>query len=193
MVTYIRIVGRVWLLALSLHAAAAQTPDEHASRFRDFFAPAIGAWPVEVVDYDAAGKVEYRALQLRELRFSVGGRYVRESVLLRDARGRTMEGGVMLHGLDGQTGVVRTFGFWGMPTDGLFVTSRFATAGDALRLQGAGTDYPKGKPVKTRSDIGWDKGQLVWRSYHVDENGREYPDHVLTYQVAPVEVIRFSP
>lgn len=188
-----RVVALLALMAASVAPAYAQTAEENAARFRTFYAPAIGAWPAHVVDYDPAGVVEYEVLQLREFRLSVGGRYVRETVQLRDANGRTLEGGVVMHGLNGASGEVRTSGFWGAASDGLFLTSRMEAQGDALRIVGSGTDYPGGVATPVRSEMAWEGEHLVWRTYLTPANGDEYLDHQITYRVARVETLPVAP
>jgi hypothetical protein len=127
---------------------------------------------------------------MREFALAVGGAYIRETVQLRDARGWTIEGGLVLHGLNRQAGEVRTSGFWGSATDGLFVTSRLEPGANGLRLVGEGTDYPGGVATPVRSEIFWETPErLVWRTYLRPDGQAEYLDHVITYRVAAAPVI----
>lgn len=133
--------------------AAAQAQAQPIENFRALFVPLIGAWPVEVIDYDAEGRVEYQSLQLREFRFVAGGRQVRETLLMRDSVGRVVEGGMVLHGLNFESGEVSTWTFWGQDGDGLMGVSRFEGAGADLRLVGEGVTQFDGRPARVRSDF----------------------------------------
>lgn len=176
------------LSALLACAAPAQAQQSHIENLREMFVPLIGAWPVEVLDYDAAGNIEYQALQLRELRFVAGGRQLRETLLMRDSRGRVIEGGMVLHGLNFDTGEVSTWTFWGQASDGLMGVSRFEGSGEALRLVGEGTTQFEGRPARVHSEFRWENGALVWRTWLRPQGQREHLDHVITYRTSPTEI-----
>lgn len=175
-------------LVVSVAPAPAQAQQSHIENMRAMFVPVIGAWPVEVLDYDAAGNIEYQSLQLRELRFVAGGRQIRETLLMRDSRGRIIEGGMVLHGLNFDTGEVFTWTFWGQPSDGLMGVSRFEGSGEALRLVGEGTTEFEGRPARVRSEFRQENGALVWRTWLRPQGQREHLDHVITYRTSPTEI-----
>jgi hypothetical protein len=174
-----------WSLSLVASAIASthggaqpRDPGTVVRELRAFFAPLLGDVTVEVVDRDSAGREEYRAIQAREFSHTVGGRYIREVLIVsRDPR---HEGGVILHGAAGDT--IRTFNFWGAAADGLFVTWRFD---GPRRLVGSGTELVGGVAMPMRAELAWENDALVWRTWVRPVGRPEYLDHTLTYTRAP--------
>ena len=174
--------------------AASQAPAGQA-RFLDFFRPLVGTWPVHVLDVDAAGKVEYETTQLRDFRFTIGGTFVRETAIIRSAEGRQVEVGIHMWGYDRTTDRVLFHGFWNRTGERLsYGPHRIEGNGQAARLVGTmTTTEPDGTTVTMPSQLERKGDKLVWTTIGTRPDGSLYDDHVLTYAIAPVEVISAPP
>jgi hypothetical protein len=175
-------------IAVAVTAPAAAQEMAPIEKLRTLFVPLMGAARVEVIDYDVEGRIEYQSQQLREFRVVAGGRQIRETLLMRDSHGRIVEGGMVLHGLDFDTGRVSTWTFWGQAGDGLMAVSQFEGAGDDLRLVGIGVTQVDGREARIRSEFRRESGNLVWRTYLRPAGGREYLDHIITYRPPGTEI-----
>ena len=179
-------------LLVATTAGAQPVAPSGADRFREFFKPLIGTWPVRILDRDAAGKTEYETIQLRDFRFTAGGRFVRELAVVRDANGRQVESGIQLYGYDPEQDRVLLHGFWGNSADRfVFVPGKIVGEGRKAKLTGTMTvTHPDGRVVTSASEMAWAApDQFVWRTISRRPDGSEYADEQLTYTVTPVEVL----
>jgi hypothetical protein len=148
---------------------------------------------VRIVDRDANGAVEYQTMQLRDFRLAAGGRFVRETAIVRDSGGRQIEAGFHLFGYDNVADRVLLHGFWGNSADRfVFVSGRIEGEGPGAVLRGAMTvTHPDGRRVETRSEMKWEGAErFVWRTSGRRADGTHFPDEELVYTIAPVEVLQ---
>ena len=176
-------------VAASTAATGQQARNPGYERFKSFFSPLVGVWPVQIVDRDEYGKIEFQTVQLRDFNFVAGGRFVRETALMRDSSARQAEVGIHLFGYDGRQDRVLIHGFWGNSADRfVFVPARFEGQDLTTALVGMMVvTHGDGRRVETQSRMQWESPtRFSWRTTGKRKDGSTFPDEELIYTIVPI-------